>query len=587
MGARSRLIGGAIVAAFLIAPWAATAQQQPPAPPPVTQPPPGAVPTLEQLAPKQAPGKSDTPVPEATPAAKLRELGKPSDELTLDVLAYRVDDDAPAELRKALPAITAPYVGKGKTYEDLVNATGAVTRFLQRELGLYLGYAFLPEQDAKGGVIRIAVLEGRLDEVILNWPDKMPVRREVVEGYLAKLRPGEILRVRDVERVVFLVNDLRGITARFEVKSGRTPGTASLVVTPTAEDRIASRVEVDTLGSRYSGITRIGLLSTISSPTGSGDGLVVNGLSSTNAGLTFVLAGYTLPVGSDGLKIGGSLSAVKYKLGEELADTHLKGDATAFTAYGLYPVVRSRNLNVFGLLSVDVKDFNDEAQGIAKKKKITDLQVSVSGDARDDLLTGGVNTYELVLMHGKLDRPGQVAISDNPSSYTFARLNLTRLQNLIENRLLLYAALRSQLAFNNLDAVEQFQVGGPDRVRAFAPGEGTGDEGLVLTIELRFLPPEAWFGRVSRELVFSAYVDTGVVKARHDPTQAQADAIRLDPNKPFVNSRSLSGWGFGAIWDRPRDFALRAYVSWPISGEAKNDPVEKKPRLYLTATKSF
>src|SRR6185436_9312835 len=199
----------------------------------------------------------------------------------------------------------------------------------------------------------------------------MPVRREVVEGYLAKLRPGEILRVRDVERVVFLVNDLRGITARFEVKSGRTPGTASLVVTPTAEDRIASRVEVDTLGSRYSGITRIGLLSTISSPTGSGDGLVLNGLSSTNAGLTFVLAGYTLPVGSDGLKIGGSLSAVKYKPGEELADTHLKGDATAFTAYGLYPVVRSRNLNVFGLVSVDVKDFTDEAQGIAKKKKIT------------------------------------------------------------------------------------------------------------------------------------------------------------------------------------------------------------------------
>jgi hemolysin activation/secretion protein len=565
----------------------------PPAPPAPPTAPPGSVPTPEQLRPKLPLGKPDTPLPEATPAARLRELGKPSDEITLDVVAYRVDDDAPAQLRQALPAITAPYVGKGKTYEDLVNASGAVTRFLQRELGLYLGYAFLPEQDAKDGVIRIAVLEGRLDEVILNWPDKMPVRREVVEAYLARLKPGEILRVRDVERVVFLVNDLRGITARFEVKSGRVPGTASLVVTPTAEARIASRVEFDTLGSRYSGITRLGVLSTVSSPTGSGDGLVLNVLSSLNRGLTFALAGYTLPVGSDGLKVGASVSAVKYKLGEELEPAGLKGDAATFTGYALYPVIRSRNLNLFGLLSIDVKDFTDTAgavegrTGIVKKKKVTDLQASVSGDARDDFLTGGVNTYELVLVHGKLEQPNILGSSDNPPNYTFARLNLTRLQNVIDNRLLLYTALRSQLAFNNLDSVEQFQVGGPDRVRAFAPGEGTGDEGLVLTLELRFLPPEAWFGsynRIAREVVFSAFIDTGVAKARHDPTKAQADA---DAGTPFVNSRSLTGWGLGAIWDRPRDFALRAYVSWPISGEPKNDPVVKKPRVYLTATKSF
>jgi len=594
VSARSRLIGGAIAAACFVVHGAAFAQQPPPVVVPPPEKPAGAVPTPEQLAPRLPLAKPGTQLPEVTPAAKLRELGKPSDELTLDVVAYRIDDDAPAALREALPVITAPYVGKGKTYEDLVNATGAVTRYMQRELGFYLGYAFLPEQDAKGGVIRIAVLEGRLDEVILNWPDKMPVRREVVEAYLARLKPGEILRVRDVERVVFLVNDLRGITARFEVKSGRVPGTASLVVTPTPEARVASRIEVDTLGSRYSGITRVGALATVSSPTGSGDGLVLNALSSTNAGLQFALAGYTLPVGSDGLKVGASVSAVRYRLGAELTETKLKGTASTFTGYGLYPVVRSRNLNVFGLASIDIKDFTDEAQGNAKKKKVTDLQLSVSGDLRDDLLTGGVNTYELVLIHGKLDQRSVIGApvtdSDNPANYSYARLNLTRLQNVIENRLLLYAALRSQLAFNNLDSVEQFQVGGPDRVRAFAPGEGTGDEGLVVTLELRFLPPESWFGsygRIAREVVFSGFIDVGTVKARHDPAHAQAEAIQHDPTKPFVNTHSFSGWGVGAIWDRPRDFALRAYLSWPISGEPTNDPVVKKPRLYLTATKSF
>ena len=156
-----------------------------------------------------------------------RELGKPGEELTIDVTAYSVDESAPAPLRAALPELTKRFTGAGRSYEDLVNAASAVTRFLQRELGYYLGYAYLPEQVPVNGVIRIAVLEGRLDEVILNWPDKMPVERSVVEAYLARLVPGEILRVRDVERIVFLVNDLRGLNARFEVKAGRTPGTAS------------------------------------------------------------------------------------------------------------------------------------------------------------------------------------------------------------------------------------------------------------------------------------------------------------------------------------------------------------------------
>ncbi len=544
-------------------------------------PPPGAVPTPEQLRLRPPASKPDAVVlPD--PAGAPRELGKPGDEITLDVASYAVDASAPAELRAALPALTAPFVGKQRGYEDLVNAASAVTRYLQREMGFYLGYAYLPEQTPAGGVIRIAVLEGRLDEVILNWPDKMPLERSVVEAYLARLRPGEILRVRDVERVVFLVNDLRGITARFEVKSGRTPGTASLVVTPQPEDRIVSRAEIDTSGSRYSGVTRASWLSTVSSPLGRGDGLVLNALTTTTRGLMFGLAGYTLPVGADGLKIGASLSLVRYELDREELPLGLTGNAATVTAYSLYPVIRSRNLNLFALVSLDGKQFNDrtEATGLEARKRAIDLQLSVSGDARDDLLTGGVNTYELSLVHGRItaSRPLPADIAAN---YTLVRANASRLQNLASNRLLIYASLKGQIATRNLDSTEQFQLGGPDRVRAFAPGEGTGDSGLVLSLELRYLPPEDWFGRVARELVFSAFYDTGRIRFKDSPLPTAPG------DDPVVNTSTLSGWGIGAVWDRPRDFALRAYLAWPSSGVAVNDTVVKKPRIYLTANKTF
>ncbi len=542
-------------------------------------PPPGAVPTPEQLRPTLPPTGSG-----AVPAAPLpRELGKPADEITLDVTRYEVDAAAPEALRAALPALTSAYVGPQRSYEDLVNAVAAVTRYLQRELGFYLGYAYLPEQKPEGGVVRIAVLEGRLDEVVLQWPDNMPVDRSVVEAYLSRLKPGEVLRVRDVERIVFLVNDLRGITARFEVKAGRTPGTASLVVTPQPEERMAYRVEVDTHGSRYSGQYRVGGLAIVSSPLGRGDGLVLNALSSTTGGLQFALAGYTLPVGSDGLKLGLSVSAVKYKLDPDEIPLNLNGDATTATVYALYPAIRSRNLNLFTLLSFDAKTFEDRqgGAGLGLEKKVDAVSIGASGDLRDDLLGGGVNTYEATLLSGRLRYGRPIGSTDVAPNYKLVRLGASRLQNLIDNRLLLYVSARGQVALDNLDSTEQFQLGGPDRVRAFAPGEANGDEGLVVTAELRLLPPEEWFGRISRELVFSTFVDGGKIRVRHDP------ALALQANPGFDNTKGLAGWGFGAVWDRPRDFAIRAYFSFPVKGKAENDPVEKKPRIYATASKSF
>jgi hemolysin activation/secretion protein len=550
-----------------------------PAQTPPIGPPPGSVPTPEQLRPRALPEREEPNALPQAPAA--RELGKPAEELTLDVTAYTVDPTAPEPLRRALPTLTAPYVGKARSYEDLVNAAAAVTHFLQRELGYYLGYAYLPEQAPEGGVVRIAVLEGRLDQVILNWPDNMPVRRSVVEGYLARLKPGEILHVRDVERIVFLVNDLRGLTARFEVKAGRTPGTASLVVTALREDRLIGRADIDTAGSRYSGVVRASALGTISSPTGSGDGLVANILSTTTGGMQFVLAGYTLPVGSDGLKLGASASYVKYQLDKDLLTLDLHGDSTIFTLYALYPVVRSRNLNLFALVSADSKEFNDQ-QGptLNQRKTSTDYQLTISGDARDDLLTGGVNTYELTALRGSIKFPRGVT-TDNATDYAIARVNASRLQNLISNRLLLLGSLKGQYAFKNLDSTEQFQAGGSDRVRAFAPGEGTGDSGAIVSLELRLLPPDAWFGRIARELVFSAFFDAGWVKLRHDPT------AQLIIKPDFDNSVSFTGWGIGGVWDRSRDFSLRLNLAWPISGTPVNDPQVKRPRIYFFGTKTF
>lgn len=542
-------------------------------------PTPAIVPRAQDLAPPSAAPNTSAAVPER-PAIE-RELGKPDDDLRIDVSAYRVDDNSPPELRAALAGLTERYTGKQRSFEDLVNAAAEVTRFLQRELGYYLGYAYLPEQSPASGVIRIAVLEGRLDRVLLNWPGELPVRREVVEAYLARLEPGSVLRVRDLERVVFLVNDLRGITARFEVRAGSTPGTASLVVTPAAEGVWSGKLEADANGSKSVGRDRLGGLAQMNSPFGRGDGFTANVQASTTGGLAFALLGYTSPVGSDGLKLGASLSGVRYQLDRKIFPLDLNGSATTLNAYGLYPLVRSRNLNLFTLLSLEHKQYEDRNSISGTRKTVDALALGITGDFRDSLLGGGVNTYEASLTSGEVKYPDgrNAALEDDPR-FTKLSYGFTRLQDVLTGRLLAYLSLRGQFVGNNLDTTEQFRLGGLDGVRAFPVGEITGDIGTVASLELRLLPPEAWFGRVAREMVFSAFVDAGSVQYRYRPRATSTPGVQR-------NTATFSGAGLGVTWVRPGEYALRLAAAKPISGTSRSGGQSRDARVYLQATRFF
>lgn len=556
----------ATLAIGLLAPLAAAMAQ--------TTPPSGIVPTPQELAPKPEPARS-VDVPRPTPP---RELGKPADDLRIDIEAFSVAEDAPPELRAALTRLTAPFIGKARSFEDLANAAAEVTRFLQSDLGYYLGYAYIPEQQTTSGVVRIAVLEGRLDEVRLNWSEGLPVRREVIQAYLDELTPGGILKVRDVERVVFLINDLRGISAQVEVQAGSKPGTASLVVTPRADATWTARADLDANGSRFLGRFRLTGLVTMNSPFGRGDGLTGNLLASTTGGLFFGLVNYTTPVGSSGFKLGASISAVRYQLDKTEFPLDLTGDAITVTGFGLYPVIRSRNLNFFSLLSVEHKQFSDKSAATLPVKKSSDtLAIGGNGDFRDSFAGGGVNTYEFSAIGGRLKFDVE-QVGQDPANFSKVTGGFTRLQNILTNRLLAYVAVRGQVGMQNLDTTEQFRLGGPDGVRAFAPGEGTGDTGAIGSFELRFLPPESIFGRIGRESVVSLFYDIGRIKYRKDPS-AQ---ILLD--ETFVNTATMGGAGVAATWVRPGEFALRLSVASRTNGTPKSDTKGNSTRAYAQLT---
>ena len=128
--------------------------------------------------------------------------------------------------------------------------------------------------------------------------------------------------------------------------------------------------------------------------------------------------------------------------------------------------------------------------------------------------------------------------------------------------------------------LDAFRIGGPDSVRAFTAGEGTGDIGTLATVELRLLPPESWFGRTAREMVFSVFADGGYVQYRY------RRRISADPNVG-KNSGVFSGVGFGLSWVRPGGYALRLSLAQPTGGSTRGGEKIDALRGHLQASMLF
>lgn len=515
------------------------------------------------------------------PAAQAlpRELGKPEEDLRLDIRAYQVDG-LPEGSAEAIAAATARYTGTGKGYEDVMNAATAVTRYMQRELGYYVGFAYVPEQQPKDGVVRLQALEGRLDRIDIagDSGEVSEAERALIARQLASLKPGEILRTDEVERAVLLLSDLRGLSIKVEVEEGRQPGTAALRVTSRAESTWAWRLEADTLGNRYTGLARVTAAASTAGLLQVGDALTAQVLSSHTGGLKQGSLGYVVPVGAQGLRLGGVLSRVDYAVDRFEFPAAYRGSVDVAGAYGLYPLVRSRNLNLFGLLSYEHKEFDDRQTGLALSKRSGDWILGLVGDSRDAWLGGGINTFELQALQGRMHYGAGANLLGLDRRFDKVTLGAARLQSIVPGRLQLYARYKGQLSGTSLDATERYAAGGPTGVRAFEPGEAAADTAHVVNAELRWLPPESIFGKAARELVFSAFYDWAHVKFFHDES-LQSFGV--------ANTGTLSAAGVGMIWERVGNFSVRMDLAWRGQGDALADPQDDEPRVNVVLSKRF
>lgn len=451
----------------------------------------------------------------------------------------------------------------------------------------YFARALLPQQAIEDGVIEIQVLEGRLGGVNVS-PQSVLQRLdpEVARQFvLSQQGTGAPLRPEALQKGMRILNELPGVQAIGGLLSGKTLGDSNFFIKIDEGPLLESQVILDNAGSVSTGKERLVANLAINDPSGQGD--QVNLLALATDGTQYVSAAYQRPISTRGLMGGINASSLRYQIGGLMTALGANGTAEKLALTLAYPLQRSITLDLDIHAGASSKYMLNNVLGQnTSKKKVQSYSLGVSGSQRDGIGGGGQNQFEVKLFAGDLvladnvqDAANDLAGARSQGSFGRLAFSTSRLQRVNQSTGLL-VSLNGQFANHNLDSSEQFSLGGPNGVRAFATSEASGDEGWLLTTEFRY--------QYSEVLQIQAFLDTGEVNL-HRNLWPGWDSGR--PGQP--NRYALGGAGFGVTCKLPMNFVLKAALAWRLGnnpGTADNrdsDGSNEQPRAWLQISKTL
>lgn len=451
---------------------------------------------------------------------------------------------------ETLHALVADAEGKDVTLPQLKDMAGRITAYYQKH-GFPLSRAIIPAQEIRNNAVQIQVVEANYGKVSLN--NQSRVDNSLLQDTLAPLQSGEPVRKAEMDRALLLASDIPGAGIHAILMPGAKVGTSDLAVDAAETPFWAASIKSDDYGNRYTGRARAGLTVNLINPLHRGDVLTFDGITA-GEGMNYGRLAYEFLLNGQGSRLGGSYTALRYELGEGLDRLDAHGTAQIGSVWARHPLIRSRDLNLYGQVFYRRLDLRDriDASNINTFRHVDSGVLSVSGDLRDSLLSGGINAWDVSWTGGRLGFDNDAAQADDAATadiqggFSKWNLSLSRLQHLSDNTNL-YLAFAGQWAQNNLDPSQKMVLGGPYTVRAYDIGAISGDSGYLGTVELRYDLGEALYGQWQASL----FVDSAHVKVNENPWAAGA------------NNATLSGVGVGLSWNNAH-FSARAFIATPV-----------------------
>lgn len=499
--------------------------------------------------------------------ASQQASGTPSDEVRFDVWEIRVEGNEVLD-RRDIERAVYPFVGPGKGVADMEAARANLER-LYRDRGYGTVLVNLPEQDVDEGIVRIAVVSGEVDRLIVS--DSRYFSLAQIREEMNALAPGTVPYLPKVQEQLSQVNRMtpdRRVTP--VLRPGREVGTleADLKVTDqfplhgsttldnnysadTEELRLRGSVSYDNLWQKYHSLS----LQYQTAPQDPGQVQVLVGT-------------YLLPFGaekSNRLALYAVQSESDTPSSSPFADAVI-GDGTIVGARAIFP------LRAFGSyfhnlsLGMDYKDFEEDI--VAGSDTLnTPIDYTTFGASYSATLLREERTTQFDLginfaLRGLGNRGQEFEDKRFKSTPNFFYLTggARHEQTLPRNwRGVLTGEF--QASASPLISNEQFSAGGADSVRGYLTSQELGDSGVYAGLELHSPTLAGYTAGWLDDVYALGFFDFARLWVR-DPLPGQSSNAWLASTGLGVRVDSR-GWSAEALWAVALEDALDS-----------NEPVE-------------
>jgi hemolysin activation/secretion protein len=455
-----------------------------------------------------------------------------------------------------------PYLATEVDGADLAKMAGAITEQYHRT-GYLLSYATVPTQNVEAGMVRLAVVEGRISNVTVEGAGSQQGAIETIAAALVRRGP---LKTEELERAIGLIRDFPGLrVADVALVRSDIAGSYTLRV-KMLPDRTRGFSYFDNRGTGSIGRSRFYNSLSLSSLALPGDELRLDlfAMPGRRSQYLYGQALAAVPLGHQGLRLSVTASRGDQYL---QAGEHFTGQSDNVALQLSYPFRRSRALTLLGKVSVaDWRTTGRRAGASELRDRLRIARLGLEFSNEGTTRFQGELWLSRGLGFGAMTRVGDPLASRQDAGGKFTKASATlQVSRPLSEKLTLRTIVMAQYSDRPLLSAEEFSLGGNRLGRAFAFNALTGDRGAGGGVEIGYRLGTSQKNPTGVELF--GFVDGGFISEV----------------KSIATSRSgaLASIGSGARFTLART-SISVEAGVPIAGGSHHSP-----RLFVSLFRSF
>ena len=399
------------------------------------------------------------------------------------------------------------HVGRTLTPADLARLTDLIAE-RARTRGYVFAQATIPPQSVTAGVLRVALDEGRIDELRIRGADN-----RAVHAALSPLLGSGPVTIDALERRLLIAGDVDGMWLRrsqFVREGGR-----GVLVVDLIRDRVVATVGLDNSGSRAIGPIQGDLTVRYSQLFADDDIVTFTALATPAEPREFAYGRlrYGKRIATDGTEVAASVSYSRALPGSYLRSREIEGRSWTAGLNLLHPLLRRRQTSLWVEGSVGIRTVEQSRAGLqVRRDRLTVARVGTYGFAA----TPGGRVRTSVTFSQGLDlfdatRRGDPFASRSDAGGKFSSVALSASWTMTPiGGFSAQVDLASQIAAQPLLVSEETGLGGGSFLRGYDYSERIGDNAAMASLELRYDLAQA-VGPLIRPQVYG-FFDGGVVR---------------------------------------------------------------------------